>query len=165
LTLLLACHTCHMSLPPSPRPAAAAGPIAPLSIDLEFKKPTLLPNKLTLSGDSKAFAKDAAAGKHPQLCSAIYALPALGPKHAAVSCASGLFVECEQHAAQLYRQCTTVLLLKKLKAAGFTVPQSSCCVKAFGLDEIIATVCVFVLQQARRIKRSNSVIKQASIVL
>lgn len=31
-------------------------------MELEFKKPTLLPNKLTLSGDSKAFAKDAAAG-------------------------------------------------------------------------------------------------------
>jgi hypothetical protein len=44
--------------------AGAAGPVAPLSLELEFKKPTLLPNKLTLSGDSKAaFAKDAAAGR------------------------------------------------------------------------------------------------------
>lgn len=57
---MLTAHACHSASPA----AAAGGPIAPLSIELEFKKPTLLPNKLTLSGDSKAFAKDAAAGTH-----------------------------------------------------------------------------------------------------
>jgi hypothetical protein len=42
--------------------AAAAGePAAPFSLELEFKKPTLLPNRLELTGGA-AFAKDAAAG-------------------------------------------------------------------------------------------------------
>lgn len=46
------------------QPGGAGGPIAPLSMELEFKKPTLLPNKLTLSGqNAKAFAQDAAAGE------------------------------------------------------------------------------------------------------
>lgn len=57
----LACRHFTLSHPSLPA-AAAGGPVAPLAIELEFKKPTLLPNKLTLSGDSKAFAKDAAAG-------------------------------------------------------------------------------------------------------
>ncbi|WIA12470.1 hypothetical protein OEZ85_012505 [Tetradesmus obliquus] len=41
--------------------AAAGEPSAPFSLALEFKKPTLLPNRLALSGGG-AFAKDAAAG-------------------------------------------------------------------------------------------------------
>lgn len=42
--------------------AGESGPVAPLSIELEFKKPTLLPNKLTLSAAAagSSFAKDAA---------------------------------------------------------------------------------------------------------
>lgn len=41
--------------------AGESGPVAPLSIELEFKKPTLLPNKLTLSAAAagSSFAKDA----------------------------------------------------------------------------------------------------------
>ncbi|KAF6262187.1 hypothetical protein COO60DRAFT_1625095 [Scenedesmus sp. NREL 46B-D3] len=41
--------------------ASAGEPAAPFSLELEFKKPTLLPNRLELSGGA-AFAKDAAAG-------------------------------------------------------------------------------------------------------
>jgi hypothetical protein len=42
--------------------AASAGePSAPFSLELEFKKPTLLPNRLELTGGT-GYAKDAAAG-------------------------------------------------------------------------------------------------------
>jgi hypothetical protein len=43
--------------------AASAGePAAPFSLELEFKKPTLLPNRLEVTGGA-GYTKDAAAGE------------------------------------------------------------------------------------------------------
>lgn len=42
--------------------AAAAEPAAPFSLELEFKKPTLLPNRLGLTGGAD-YSKAAAAGE------------------------------------------------------------------------------------------------------
>jgi hypothetical protein len=57
MRLCLCCTCCAVCA----AAAGGTGPVAPLSIELEFKKPTLLPNKLTLSSAAagSSFAKDA----------------------------------------------------------------------------------------------------------